>query len=85
LYKKLCYKYKKIKGSLTMAKFIIDEEFYDIKEVAEELGVSSLVVRSYIAKGRLKGRKIGTKWYFSINDIKKFLETPTEPGKRGKK
>ncbi len=68
-----------------MTKFIIDEEFYDIKEVAEELGLSPLVIRSYIAKGRLKGRKIGTKWYFSIKDIKKFLETPTEPGRRGEK
>jgi len=65
-----------------MPKLIIDEEFFDISEVAQELGVSQLVVRSYIAKRRLKGRKIGTKWYFSANDIKKFLETLTEPGKR---
>ena len=65
-----------------MAKYILMEEFYTIQEVAQELGVSDVVVRSYLAMGRLKGRKIGARWYFSQTDIKKFLEATTEPGKR---
>jgi len=55
------------------------------EEVAEKLGVSPQTVRKWLAKGYLKGIRVGKLWRVSEEDLKKFLypeKTETEAEKK---
>ena len=45
---------------------------YDVKELAKLLNLTPEAVRIYM-RTRLKGVKIGTKWYCSKKNLAKFL------------
>lgn len=49
-------------------------KFYDIKETAEILGVSTRTVQTYITDGKIKAQKIGNKWKIKEEDLKKYLD-----------
>ena len=49
-------------------------ELYDIRMVAAMLKVTTRSVQSYIASGRLKGRKISGRWRFTRAEIEAFIE-----------
>jgi excisionase family DNA binding protein len=51
--------------------------FYTIEQTAKLLGVSSLTVRNYIKRGRLKGTRVGRPILITERDIKLFLKTPS--------
>ncbi len=46
---------------------------YDIKELSDMFKVSELTLRKYINGNKLKGRKIGTKWYVSGDSLKDYF------------
>lgn len=46
-----------------------------ISEAAQELRLSHYQARSLIEKGRLKGEKIGRRWYVSREAIAEFVAT----------
>ncbi len=46
---------------------------YDIKELSNVFKVSELTLRKYINSNKLKGRKIGTKWYVSGDSLKDYF------------
>lgn len=48
---------------------------YDIQEIAEMFNINARTLRRYIRLGRLKGNKIGTKYFVTDDGIKDFLET----------
>lgn len=49
-----------------------DKRIYTINEAGEILNLSYHTVRKYILNGRLKGQKVGAKWYVTDESIKRF-------------
>lgn len=52
---------------------ILGETMYDIREVAQLLGVTTRTIQTYLAKERLQAQKIGRKWYFNEDNLRAFL------------
>lgn len=46
---------------------------YTIEEAAEILPIHYQTIRRYIKSGRLKGRKVGAKWFIDDDSIKALL------------
>lgn len=51
-----------------------DIKLYSVDELAKLLKININTVRIFCRKGKLKGKKIGTRWYVEGKNIKKFLE-----------
>ena len=47
---------------------------YNLEELRDILEVSVITLGKYIRSGKLKGRKIGRRWYVSRDNLKRFLE-----------
>lgn len=56
-----------------MAKNVLGVKLYNVKEVAELLGVTPETARNYIKDGRLNAKKIGVRYYVSEERLKAFL------------
>lgn len=56
-----------------MVKQIGDIKLYSVQDLHEALGVNERTVRDWFNKGRLKGRKIGTEWHITEENLKLFL------------
>ena len=56
-----------------MAIRMLGEKFYLVEELRDILPLSSLAIRMYIRKGRLRGVRIGKFWYVSNDSVKEFL------------
>lgn len=48
--------------------------FYDIKQVAKILGISTRTVHTYIKDEKIKAKKIGGKWKIKEDDLKEYLD-----------
>ena len=46
---------------------------YDLKELAEKLNITPIILKGYLKNGELKGHKIGTKWYVLEENIRDFF------------
>ena len=49
-----------------------NKTIYTIHEATEMLHLSYQTIRKYITAGRLKGQKVGTKWYVTEASIKEL-------------
>jgi excisionase family DNA binding protein len=58
-----------------------DLELINVKQAAEELGVSGARVRQYIAQGRLAARKFGWQWLITRAEFERFAAIPRPTGK----
>lgn len=57
-----------------MPKMILGETMYTMQEVAEMLGVTTRTMITYRQNNRIKGQKIGGRWYFTEDNLKAFLQ-----------
>ena len=59
---------------------IMDNEYLNIKEVAEKLGIKAVTVYKYIREGKFKGVyfKLGGIYRFSRQPLEKYLEDMIE-------
>jgi len=57
---------------------------FDIMELAKKLDLNPATLRGYIKSGKLKGQKVGTKWYISEDSLREFFGQSYQPTKRGK-
>ena len=48
---------------------------YTVDELAEKLDVSENTLREYIRYGKLKGRKLGTKWFVSAESLWEYFNS----------
>jgi len=48
-------------------------QFFDVRQAALILGVSTRTVNNYIKAGRLQGVKVGGKWRFAGDVLQRFL------------
>jgi len=56
-----------------MAKQIGDIKLYSVRDLNKALGVNERTLRNWFNKRRLQGVKIGTEWYITEENLKKFL------------
>ena len=59
-------------------------ELLDVRQVAEELGISENTVRLYCQGGRL-GTKVGQQWIITRAELEAFKKKPRKPGRPRKK
>ena len=62
-------------GSLTL---------FSVDDLHEQLGISKMTIRAYLREGRIKGRKLGVKWFVTEEAIRDYFnqEESTEPEER---
>lgn len=56
-----------------MPKELLGTTVYTVKELAELFEVTVRTIQIYIADGKLKGQKIGGKWYFTEETLQAFV------------
>lgn len=69
-----------------MVKKIGNIKIYSVKDLHKALGVNERTLRDWFNKRKLKGRKIGTEWHITEENLKEFLSGDSEAnGKVAKK
>lgn len=53
-----------------------DLKLYSLQELSESLKLTLISLRSYVRQGKLKARKVGTRWYVSEDNLKEFFNNP---------
>ncbi|MBM4055318.1 MAG: helix-turn-helix domain-containing protein [Planctomycetes bacterium] len=48
-------------------------KLYSLKELSEILGITTFTLRTYIRQGKLKARKMGTKWLVTEEALKDYF------------
>ncbi len=51
-----------------------DIKLFSVKELSNILGVTELTIRSYITSGKLKGRKFGTRYLVSEENLREYFK-----------
>lgn len=54
-------------GSLTL---------YSVDDLHEQLGLSKMTIRAYLREGKIRGRKLGVKWYVTEDALREYFEAP---------
>ena len=49
---------------------------YTTKELTRKLDITSVTLRTYIKRGRIKGQKVGGRWLVSEEAVREFFNTP---------
>lgn len=62
---------------------INDMKLYDVTELAERLKLHEKTVRSMLRAGRLKGRKLGKKWYTTEQSLKDYFHASEDHSQVG--
>jgi len=57
----------------------VTRKLLDILEIVESMGIKKSTVWLWIRKGRLKGHKVGRKYYVSSEDLKRYIESGPSP------
>jgi len=50
-------------------------KIYTVMELAKLFHLTPQTVRKYLKEGKIKGKKVGTKWLVTEKAIKEFLES----------
>lgn len=49
---------------------------YSVDDLNEQLGLSKMTIRSYLREGKIRGRKLGVKWYVTEEALREYFDTP---------
>jgi predicted site-specific integrase-resolvase len=60
-------------------------KLYSVKDLHEALGVNARTIRDWFNKGQLKGRKIGTEWHITEENLRCFFSGEDEEKAQGAK
>lgn len=52
-----------------------DIKLFSLDDLSKTLGVTTVTLRSYISKGKLKARKMGGKFFVSEDSIREYFNT----------
>ena len=61
-------------GCPSLFSSLITITFTSILELSSKLDVTPNTLRAYIKQGRLKGQRLGSRWYVSEHSLKMFFE-----------
>ncbi len=53
---------------------------YSILELSQKLGITGATLRAYVKAGKLRGQKMGTKWFVSEESLREFFNAPAKAG-----
>ena len=56
-----------------------DIKLYSLKEISETLKVTEVTLRSYLNSGRLRGQKMGTRWFVTENNLREYFKDNGKP------
>ena len=59
-------------------------KLYSLKEVSKILGITTFTLRTYIRQGRLRARKMGTKWLITEDALREYFRDTRETKKNGR-
>ena len=48
-------------------------KLYEVHEIAKDLGISENTIRGYLKSGKLKGKKLGKKWFVPAQSLKEYF------------
>lgn len=51
---------------------------YSVDDLHEQLGLSKMTIRAYLREGRIRGRKLGVKWYVTEEALREYFDEPSE-------
>jgi len=54
-------------------KQIGDIKFYDVQEIAKIFDMTPQSIRKFLKEGRIKARKVGTRWYVTEEAVREYL------------
>jgi len=60
-----------------------DLTFFDVTELSKKFSVNPVTVRGYMRSGKLKGRKIGRKWYLTEEALRDYFRLAGEEKSTG--
>ena len=53
-------------------------KLYSLKELSKSLGITTFTLRTYIRQGKLRSRKMGTKWLVTEDALREYFKEPQE-------
>ena len=48
-------------------------KLYSLKELSKTLGITTFTLRTYIRQGKLRARKMGTKWLITEDALREYF------------
>lgn len=50
---------------------------YSVDDLHEQLGLSKMTIRAYLRQGKIRGRKLGVKWYVTEEALREYFNVPS--------
>lgn len=57
---------------------------YSVDDLHEQLGLSKMTIRAYLRQGKIRGRKLGVKWYITEEALREYFAVPSEGQQKSK-
>ena len=54
-------------------------KLYSLKELSKTLGITTFTLRTYIRQGKLRARKMGTKWLITEDALREYFRDIQKP------
>lgn len=64
-----------------MPKQVGNLTLYSVDDLHEQLGLSKMTIRTYLREGKIRGRKLGVKWYVTEEALREYFGEPTRRSK----
>ena len=58
---------------------IVGVTLYDVKDLANLLGLHEKTIRALLRTGQLEGKKLAKKWYVTEESLKRFIQSDQRP------
>lgn len=65
-----------------MPRKIGDLKLFSVDDLHDMLGISKMTIRAYLRDGKLKGRKMGVKWFVTEESLRNYFEGSEEDQKQ---
>jgi excisionase family DNA binding protein len=59
-----------------MPKQVGNLTLYSVDDLHEQLGLSKMTIRAYLRDGKIRGRKLGVKWYVTEEALREYFSEP---------
>lgn len=60
-----------------MSKQIGALTLYSVDDLHDQLGLSKMTIRAYLREGKIRGRKLGVKWYVTEEALRDYFAEPS--------
>ena len=60
-----------------MPKQVGNLTLYSVDDLHEQLGLSKMTIRAYLRDGKIRGRKLGVKWYVTEEALREYFGEPS--------